>query len=80
MFKRLRKLIPARFRKKTHTINIVRLEGMIAAEGGIGGGKRLNGKSLEPLLKKAFKKGVSGVALAINCPGGSPVQSASRQH
>jgi signal peptide peptidase SppA len=75
MFKRLRKLIPARFRKKTHTINIIRLEGMIASEGGIGG-KRLNGKGLEPLLKKAFKKGVSGVALAINCPGGSPVQSA----
>ncbi len=75
MFKRLRKLIPARFRKKTHTINIVRLEGVIASEGGIGG-KRLNGKSLEPLLKKAFRKGVSGVALAINCPGGSPVQSA----
>ena len=76
MFKRLRKLIPARFRKKTHTINIIRLDGIIASEGGIGGGKRLNGKSLEPLLKKAFKKGVSGVALAINCPGGSPVQSA----
>ena len=76
MFKRLRKLIPARFRKKTHIINIIRLDGVIAAEGGIGGGKRLNGKSLEPLLKKAFKKGVSGVALAINCPGGSPVQSA----
>jgi ClpP class serine protease len=68
MFKRLRKLIPARFRKKNHTINIVRLEGVIASEGGIGGGKKLNGKSLEPLLKKAFKKGVSGVALAINCP------------
>jgi signal peptide peptidase SppA len=76
MFKRLRKLIPSRFRKKTHTINIVRLEGVIASEGGIAGGKRLNGKSLEPLLKKAFKKGVSGVALSINCPGGSPVQSA----
>ena len=76
MFKRLRKLIPARFRNQTHTINILRLEGVIAAEGGIGGGKRLNGKTLEPLLRKAFKKGVSGVALAINCPGGSPVQSA----
>ena len=76
MFKRLRKLIPSRFRKKTYTINILRLDGVIAAEGGIGGGKRLNGKSLEPLLKKVFKRGVSGVALAINCPGGSPVQSA----
>ena len=75
MFKRLRKLIPARFRKKNHTINIIRLDGVIASDGGIGG-KRLNGKGLEPLLKKAFKKGVSGVALAINCPGGSPVQSA----
>ena len=36
----------------------------------------LNAKGLEPVLKKAFRKGVAGVALAINCPGGSPVQSA----
>lgn len=75
MFKKLRKLIPARFRKKSHTINIIRLEGAIMADRSLGG-KALNGNGLEPLLKKAFKKGVSGVALAINCPGGSPVQSA----
>ena len=75
MFKRLFRLIPARFRKKTHVINILRLEGVIASERSIGG-KTLSGKSLEPQLKKAFKKGISGVALVINCPGGSPVQSA----
>ena len=35
-----------------------------------------NAKSLEPTLKKAFRKGISAVALAINCPGGQPVQAA----
>ncbi len=50
----------------------MRLQGAISA-GGFRAG--LNAKDLEPLLKRAFRKGVSGVALAINCPGGSPVQS-----
>lgn len=67
------KLLPARWRKKTNTINVIRLQGAIMAGSGLRAG--LNAKDLEPLLKRAFKKGVSGVALAINCPGGSPVQS-----
>ena len=75
MFKRLFKLIPARFRKETPIIHVLRLEGAIMADRAIGG-KALNGKGLEPLLKKAFRKGISGVALVVNCPGGSPVQSA----
>lgn len=74
MFKSLLRLIPARFRAKSHVINVVRLEGVIASGRSLQ--TSLSGKSLEPLLKKAFKKGVAGVALAINCPGGSPVQSA----
>ncbi len=74
MFKKLLRLIPSRFRVKSHVIHVVRLEGTIASGRGLQAS--LNGKSLEPLLKKAFRKGVSGVALAINCPGGSPVQSA----
>ena len=74
MFKNLLRLIPSRFRVKSHVINVVRLEGTIAS--GRSMQSSLSGKSLEPLFKKAFKKGVSGVALAINCPGGSPVQSA----
>jgi signal peptide peptidase SppA len=66
--------MPPAWRKKTPIIHVVRLEGAIAA--GRGMGPQLSGKSLEPVLKRAFKKGISGVALAINCPGGSPVQSA----
>jgi signal peptide peptidase SppA len=33
-------------------------------------------QALEPVLTKAFRKGIAAVALQINCPGGSPVQSA----
>ena len=73
MIKKILRLVPARFRKKQSTINVIRLQGAIMA-GGLRSG--LNAKDLEPLLKRAFRKGVSGVALAINCPGGSPVQSA----
>ncbi len=76
MIKRFLKLIPPSWRKKTSIIHIVRLEGAIASGRSLGGGGNLNGKGLEPVLKKAFRKGISGVALAINCPGGSPVQSA----
>ena len=73
MIKKILRLVPARFRTKQSIINVVRLQGAISA-GGLRSG--LNAKDLEPLLKRAFRKGVSGVALAINCPGGSPVQSA----
>lgn len=74
MLKTLLRLIPARFRKHSPVIHVVRLEGPIVAERGLR--PTLSGKALEPLLKKAFRKGIGGVALAINCPGGSPVQSA----
>lgn len=74
MFKKLLRLIPSRFRVKSHVIHVVRLEGTIASGRSVQ--TSLSGKSLEPLFKKAFRKGVSGVALSINCPGGSPVQSA----
>ena len=73
MIKTILRLVPARFRTKQSIINVIRLQGAISA-GGLRSG--LNAKDLEPLLKRAFRKGVSGVALAINCPGGSPVQSA----
>lgn len=74
MLKTFLKLIPARFRKSTSVIHVVRLDGPIMAERGLR--PALSGKALEPVLKKAFRKGIAGVALAINCPGGSPVQSA----
>jgi signal peptide peptidase SppA len=74
MLKSILRLIPARFRKSTPVIHVIRLDGPIVAERGLR--PALSGKGLEPLLTKAFRKGVAGVALAINCPGGSPVQSA----
>ena len=40
-------------------------------------GSGLSLAGLNPALERAFKtRGAKAVALAINCPGGSPVQSA----
>ncbi len=73
MFKRiLRKLT---FRKGPALIHVVRLEGQLAAGKSMRGGN-LNLRAVEPALQKAFRKGVAAVALEINSPGGSPVQSA----
>ena len=67
-------LVPARFRKSQPRINVVRLQGAI----GVGSPLKppLTAKDLGPLLERAFKKNVAGVALQINSPGGSAVQSA----
>lgn len=54
---------------------VVRLQGTIATAGRLGGGA-LNDAGLAPLLERAFRKGrPRAVALALNSPGGSPVQS-----
>ncbi|ODT69509.1 MAG: peptidase S49 [Pelagibacterium sp. SCN 63-23] len=54
-------------------IPVVRLHGVIAAEQRPG---RLNIASVEPLLAKAFgMKAAPVVAIVLNSPGGSPVQS-----
>lgn len=56
------------------TVAVVRLEGAIMARSGPFGG--LNAAGLNPLLERAFAlKGLSAVFLALNSPGGSPVQS-----
>ena len=70
----LAKLIPLRFRKSVPVVNLVRLHGAI----GVGTPLKppLTFKDANPLLEKAFRKGIAGVALALNSPGGSPVQSA----
>jgi signal peptide peptidase SppA len=70
----LTRLIPARFRKSHPVVHVLRLHGAI----GMGGPLRqsLNAKDVEPLLERAFTKHVKAVALSINSPGGSPVQSA----
>ena len=61
------------FLKRPPTVAVVRLAGAI----GMSGRGSLNDASLAPVLERAFKKGKpSAVALEINSPGGSPVQSA----
>ncbi|MGE6781328.1 S49 family peptidase [Ensifer adhaerens] len=71
----LRRLLPKRFRKEGLTIPVVRLHGAIMA----GGGQfrpALNLASAAPLLEKAFAiKDAPAVAISVNSPGGSPVQS-----
>ena len=57
-------------------VPVVRLSGVIAA-GGVLGRRGLSIDHVAPLLAKAFAThGAKAVALAINSPGGSPVQSA----
>lgn len=71
----LKFLLPRRFFEKAPVVPAVRLEGMIAAKGG----RMQSVLSLEncaALLEKAFDyKRAPAVALIINSPGGSPVQS-----
>jgi len=71
-----RRLIPKRFRKSAPVVSVVRLEGVIAS-GRIGlRPSQLNMRSLAAPLERAFKvPDVAAVALLINSPGGSPVQS-----
>jgi signal peptide peptidase SppA len=67
--------IKDRFRRGP-VVPVVRLSGVIAS-GGLLGARGLSIESVAPLLAKAFKtRGAKAVALSINSPGGSPVQSA----
>jgi signal peptide peptidase SppA len=70
----LSRWIPARFRKSHPLVHVVRLHGAI----GVGSPLKppLTAKDLDPLLERAFRKGLAAVALQVNSPGGSPVQSA----
>jgi serine protease SohB len=71
----LKRLIPQRFRKQKTVIPVVRLEGVIQA-GGSQFRPALNLASVDDLLEKAFDmKRAPAVAISINSPGGSPVQS-----
>ena len=55
-------------------VPVVRLSGMIAASGRVGA--TLSDAALAPVLERAFTRGKPrAVALLINSPGGSPVQS-----
>ena len=69
------RLMPKRFRKTGVTIPVVRLHGAIMA-GGSQFKQPLNLAGVAPMLDKAFsKKEAPVVAISINSPGGSPVQS-----
>lgn len=60
------------FVKTNPLVAVVRLSGMISA----GGRGALNDAALAAVIEKAFKRGKpSMVALLVNSPGGSPVQS-----
>ncbi|MBP1850402.1 S49 family peptidase [Rhizobium halophytocola] len=71
----LARLVPGRFRKKKTIIPVVRMQGAIMS----GGSKfkpSLNLANIAAALDKAFaKKDAPAVAISINSPGGSPVQS-----
>ena len=60
------------FLKSNPTVAVIRLSGVISAQGR----GALNDTSLAPVIEKAFAKGKpAAIALEINSPGGSPVQS-----
>lgn len=64
----MRRLIP--FLPKPARVPVIRLSGTIGT-----GTRSLNDEALAPLIDKAFKSKPVAVALAINSPGGSAVQS-----
>jgi signal peptide peptidase SppA len=71
----LERLIPRRWRKKTPLVHVVRLQGTI----GVGTPLKpaLTMEGLAETLERAFaRKGISAVALIVNSPGGTAVQSA----
>lgn len=71
----LNSFFPARFRKDVTVIPVVRLHGAIMA-GGNQFRQNLNIATVAPLLARAFAdKRAPAVAIMINSPGGSPVQS-----
>ena len=63
------------WKKPRSVVPVVRLSGVIASSSQMRRGLSL--EAVEPQLKKAFAiRGAKAVALIINSPGGSPVQSA----
>ncbi|WP_025899310.1 S49 family peptidase [Sneathiella glossodoripedis] len=66
-----------RWLKKDPVVAVVPLHGVIASGGGKLRGEQLNLMGLADTLNDAFEtKGLVAVALSVNSPGGSPVQSA----
>ncbi|MFK7902026.1 MAG: S49 family peptidase [Nitratireductor sp.] len=70
------KILPAKFRKNEVKIPVVRLQGVIAAGGNSPFKQNLNLSAVASQLKQAFEmKKAPVVAISVNSPGGSPVQS-----
>src|SRR6201993_1427800 len=66
--------VPARFRRGTAVVPVVRLSGLIGAVTPLRPGMTLAG--VARILERAFSvRNAKAVALLINSPGGSPVQS-----
>src|SRR3981189_3790371 len=71
---RLMEFVPARLRRGTAVVPVVRLSGVIGAVTPLRPGLTLAG--VAKMLERAFAtKNAKAVALMINSPGGSPVQS-----
>jgi signal peptide peptidase SppA len=71
---RLMELVPARLRRGLAVVPVVRLSGLIGAVTPLRPGMSLAGTAR--MLERAFAtKNARAVALVINSPGGSPVQS-----
>ncbi|MBR0834067.1 S49 family peptidase [Bradyrhizobium manausense] len=71
---KLMQYLPARFRPGTAVVPVVRLSGVIGAVTPLRPGMTLAG--LARVLERAFSvRNAKAVALVINSPGGSPVQS-----
>lgn len=70
----LRRLLPARLRGDVPVVPVVRLSGVIGGGSSFRPGMSLAG--VAKVLERAFgMKGAKAVAVVINSPGGSPVQS-----
>lgn len=73
MFDSLRKRLPGKWGNVPTTIPVVRLQGAIGMASPLRPGLSL--ATVAPLLDKAFSFDAPAVALIVNSPGGSPVQS-----
>jgi signal peptide peptidase SppA len=74
LVERLKEMLPARLRRGTAVVPVVRLSGVIGAVTPLRPGMSLAG--VARTLERAFAtRNAKAVALVINSPGGSPVQS-----
>ena len=74
--RRRRRILPWRRRKDAPVVSVLRLAGIIGRVGPVRAGN-LTLANMERAIDRAFApKRLAAVALAVNSPGGSPVQSA----